>query len=75
MGDNLIHREGLDEVQIYTDATYTYVCEAAPGAALTAAVWRVRRVKLDGTKVEWAGDTQGYVHLATDAATVAALWS
>ena len=73
-----LHRkigEGLAQVTVYTDATYDYVCEGPADAALTASTWRVRRVKLDGTRVEWAQGKDDYQFPATDLSTVQALFS
>lgn len=74
--DNRIHYAGDDQLAVYTDTDTgdEFICEAKPSAALTDAVWRVRRAKADGSRVEWAGGTTAYKYAATDLATVMALF-
>ncbi len=66
----LLHIVGEDDYAIYEDETYQYVCEAHPGAALSASKWRIRRITLAGDRVEWCGGTRLYKWAATDLATV-----
>jgi hypothetical protein len=75
MSDGRIHTAGEDQVVVYTDATYEYICEANPAAELTDTVWRVRRSKLDGSRIEWAAKSCAYKYAATDLATVQALFA
>lgn len=48
-----IYAEIIDQ----PDAATTYICQAAPGTAASAAAWRVRRVVVSGTTTTttWAG--------------------
>lgn len=34
--------------------TYTYIGEAAPGSATSAAVWRIQRITNADSTIEWA---------------------
>lgn len=38
---------------IYNDGTYKYFGEAAPGTATTAAAWRVSRMKISNSQIQW----------------------
>lgn len=58
---------------IYTDATYNYFGEAVPGSALTAAVWRVSRMAISNSRVEWADGNGNFDNVYTSLAVVAAL--
>ena len=62
---------------IYQDATYKYFGEAMPGTALTDASWRVSRMRLDNSQIQWANvDPDGnanFNNVYTDLATVAAM--
>lgn len=56
----------------YVDATYKYFCEADAGTAVDAAKWRVSRMVIATTQIQWS--TKGnYDNLATDLAAVQAL--
>ena len=52
-------------------AGVTYVCEAAVGASLNSAVWRVRRITESGSTVltEWAG-TGDFDQIASNRTTL-----
>ena len=52
---------------VHTAGGYKYHCFAAPGSAMSSAVWKVTRESLDGTEVVPAG-TGGFDHVATSAA-------
>lgn len=58
--------------KFYSDATFDYVCRAAPGVALTTASWQVLRIRADGTK-EFADGDSFFDNVATSLAVVAAL--
>lgn len=63
---------GSISTRIYSDATYTYICEAPIGTALDKSIWRVKRVNnTDGT-TQYA-DSGNFSQLATDLATVQGL--
>ena len=70
-----IIREGQAQVKVYTDTLYDYVCEGPPEAAASDALWRVRRVALDGSAVQWPGGHDDYRNVATDLAAVQALFA
>lgn len=54
----------------YTDGTYDYDCEAAPGTSLSATSWRISRSQIASPyRVEYAGNG-GFSYAATDLATV-----
>lgn len=53
---------------IYTDATYTYICEADPGTALSSASWRITRV--DGSGNTDYAATATFTNSATNLTTV-----
>jgi len=45
----------------HASATITYIGEAEPGSATSAAVWRIRRVDTSsGTTVTWADGNQNF---------------
>jgi hypothetical protein len=56
----------------YSNATYTYYCEAAAGTARSTAAWQVTRKTNATGDMIYAG-TGAFEHAATDIATVAAL--
>lgn len=61
---------------IYSDATYQYVCTAAPDTALSDSTWLIYRVTLaDGTVKQAvdANDHYGFHSAATDISVVEAL--
>lgn len=58
---------------IYQDATYKYFGEALPGTALTAASWRVSRMTISNSRIEWADGNGNLDNVFTDLTTVAAL--
>ena len=58
---------------IYTNGTYNYFGEAVPGSALTAAVWRVSRMSISTSQVEWADGNGNFDNVYTSLAVVAAL--
>lgn len=64
---------GLAMGPIYEDATYKYYGEASPGIALTAALWRVSRMKISDKQVEWADGDSKFDNVFTDLSIVAAL--
>jgi hypothetical protein len=47
----------LDQLIDEADSTTTYICEAVPGTATSAAAWRVQRVSVSGTvtTIRYAG--------------------
>jgi len=57
----------------YQDATYKYFGEAAPGSALTDPVWRVSRMNLTTSQLQWADGNVNFDNVYTDLATVAAM--
>lgn len=50
----------------------TYVAEAPIGTLRSAAAWRVKRIKDTGTEIQisWAGNHPGFVHTATNIASL-----
>jgi len=62
---------------IYEDATYKYFAEAVPGSSLSAAVWRVSRMVIATTQIQWAnvgdGNVPGFNNVFTNLAAAAAL--
>ena len=58
---------------IYQDATYKYFGEAVPGTALSAAVWRVSRMRITDKYVQWADGNGNFDNVFTDLGTVAGL--
>ena len=58
---------------IYQDATYKYFGEAAPGSALTNPEWRVSRMNLTTSQLQWADGNANFDNVYTDLATVAAM--
>ena len=58
--------------EIYQDATYKYFGEAAPGTPLTTANWRVSRMALVGSRIQWV-DSGRFTQVYTDVSVVAAL--
>jgi len=68
--------EALALGPIYNDGTYKYIGEANPGTALTASKWRVQRINIATTQIEWAnvnGVKAEFNNVFTDVGTVAAL--
>lgn len=53
----------------YSDATYDYYCEAAPGTALATAAWRIVRKNRSTGYWQYA-DGGAFANAATDLATV-----
>ncbi len=58
---------------IYQDATYKYFGDAVPGTALTAATWRVSRMRISDSYVQWADGNGNFDNVYTSLAVVAAL--
>lgn len=58
---------------IYNDGTYKYFGEAIPGTALTAANWRVSRMRISDSYIQWADGDGNFDNVFTDLATVAAM--
>ena len=58
---------------IYNDGTYQYFGEALVGTALSTAAWRVSRMSLSTSQIQWADGNADFNNLFTDLATVAAL--
>ena len=59
-----INFEGYN-IEIQTDATYTYIAHAVPGSALSAAVWRAQRITTaTGSRIFAAGGA--FTQVATD---------
>lgn len=55
--------------QFYTDATYTYICKAVPGTALSASSWQIKRLDSSGNK-RYAGGATTFTNAATSLTTV-----
>lgn len=53
----------------YSDATYDYYCEAAPGTALSTAAWRIARKNISTGQIEYAS-LGAFSNAATDLAAV-----
>lgn len=58
---------------IYENATYKFFGEAVPGTALTAASWRVSRMNIADSQIEWADGNGNFDNVFTSLAVVAAL--
>lgn len=67
-GAALVSDAALDYIP-YSDATYDYYCEAAPGTALATAAWRIARKHNATGRIEYA-DGGAFSNAATDLATV-----
>lgn len=61
------------DLKVYSDASYDYFCHAAPGTALSASGWRVKRMDADGS-MTFAGGAATFVNPATNLATVQGLF-
>lgn len=57
---------------IYNDGTYKYFGEAKPASPLTSPVWKVSRMNISTSYVQWV-DGGRPTQVYTDVATVAAL--
>lgn len=57
---------------VYSDGTYTYICESYPGNALSTANWRVTRITNADNTIRMAG-TGIFDQLATNSTVVGAL--
>lgn len=67
-GAALVSDAALDYIP-YSDATYDYYCEAAPGTALATAAWRI--VRKHRSTGHWQhADGGAFSNAATDLATV-----
>ncbi len=53
-----------------TTAGQVYVCQAVPGAATSAAVWRIKRTTTATGRVMWAGGTGDFSHIADNRASL-----
>ena len=60
------------KTRVYDDGTYFYVCKAIPGAALTDAVWQVKRIDSDGSSL-FADSDELFNNLATNVTIVSGL--
>jgi len=58
---------------IYDNGTYKYFGEARPGVALTAAAWRVSRLTVANSRIQWADGNGEFDNVFTDLSTVASL--
>jgi len=58
---------------IYENATHKFFGEAAPGTALTAASWRVSRMSLTDSQIEWADGDSNFDNVFTNVTIVEAL--
>jgi len=72
-GAGFVADGSLDFGPIYSDGTYKYFGEAIPGTALTAAEWRVSRMTISTSRIEYLG-TGKFEHVFTDVSTVAGLF-
>ena len=63
---------GSISTRIYSDATYTYICEAPIGTALTKSIWRVKRVNNTDGSTQYAENGE-FGSVATNLATVQGL--
>jgi hypothetical protein len=61
-------------VVVYESGANIYVCRAALGAALTSAVWQIKKVNTtSGVVVQYADGDDDFDNLATSLSVVAAL--
>ena len=59
----------------YLDGTDIYLCEAVPGSALNASVWRIQKIdSASDIRVEFASGAATFVNPATDLVTVKGLF-
>lgn len=58
--------------KVYSNATYTFMCLAVPGSALTDAVWQIVRIDSDGS-IMHADSDELFDNLATNLTIVNAL--
>jgi len=72
-GNTRIVDDALALGPIYMDATYKYFGEAYPGAILAGAVWRVSRMSMATSQIDWADGNGKFDNVFTDLSTVAAL--
>jgi len=57
---------------IYESATYKYFGEAAPGTATTAAAWRISRMTIADSQIQWV-DNGKFTQVFDVEATIVAL--
>jgi hypothetical protein len=61
-------------VVVYESGSDIYICKAALGAALTSAVWQIKKVNTtSGVVVQWCDGDDDFDNLATSLSVVAAL--
>lgn len=65
--------DALADGPVYNDGAYKYFGEARPGTGLTESKWRVSRMNLTTSQVQWADGNADFDNVYTDLATVAAL--
>lgn len=53
-----------------TTAGYTYMCEALPGAATSAAAWRISRLATATGVVQWADGNAAFDNIADNRASL-----
>lgn len=51
-------------------AGFSYLCEAAPGSPVGAAVWRIARLTTATGVLQWADGNAEFVHVAAARATL-----
>lgn len=72
-GGTFVENSALASGPIYNDGTYKYFGEAAPGTALATAKWRVSRLRISDSYIQWADGNGNFDNVFTDQVTVAAL--
>lgn len=70
-----LDHDNLDFGPIYNDGTYKYFGEAAPGTALDAKQWRVSRMVIATSQIQYAGGDDTFNNLFTDLAAAQALFT
>ena len=53
-----------------TSATYTYICEALPGTASSAAAWRISRLTTATGVIQWADGNGKFDNVADNRASL-----
>ena len=57
-------------VDTTTSASYIYICEAAPGSATSAAVWRCSRITVATGVTAWADGDGNFDNIADNRASL-----
>lgn len=58
---------------IYDNGTYKYFGDAKAGTSLSTAAWRISRMTIATSQIQWCDGDNNFDNVFTDLATVAAL--